>query len=296
MKNWKKLSISVAVAAAVMTSGIAMSAYADAQNNSISKPAKTENNTAAPAQQAEETAVATAEPTAEPQVQASESETQALREAFLGAQETALQMGKFPAEYGEQTGTTAEMTEEERNACVQAYTKKVEQYYASGSACRQSYIEQNEALLRNVYQTKVNYLMDGGVLDCDLTEALVSTDGTTATVKATWTEWNKWVEQNEAGQYEVTAPVNRNTATVTMVKEEGCWKIQSTDDLCMECADDVTDKLSTLDAGAGVLSEMEQAQEICGNSYATFTEALAAAKTIDGNGINPYSILEKYSE
>lgn len=241
MKNWTKVFVSAVVVAAVAASGLAISAFAKQQNQ--------------------------------------ETETEAVKASFIGAQETSLEMGSFTAPDGDTTGTTAGMTDEQLDACISDYTAKVERYYALDNSCRETYAAQNEALLRTGYQSKVNYTVAGGVLDCALENVKISDDGNTATANATWTVWNEWVEQNDEGQYIVTAPVNQCTAAITMVKEDDSWKLQKTDALQMTDAD----------AAEGEVSE--QAKEICSATYATFTEALDAAKSIDASAVNPFPAL-----
>lgn len=260
MKHWKKAAISAIVVSAAAISGLAMNALADSRE---------------------------------------EREIEDLKAAFVGAEETLLDMSAVTFPAAEETGTTAGMTEQELDACVADYTARIERYYSDSHPSKQQYIAQHEALVRDALQTEVSYLVDGGVLDCELNNVEISDDGNTATFDAYWIDWNNWAEQAEDGSYEVTAPIGDNSAAITMVKEGGCWKLLKTENYRMGYADEAIDEISgakasmAADEADSVTAAFEKAQEICQTSYDTFDEALAAAKTIDADKINPYPILEK---
>ena len=267
MKHWKKSIVSGVLVAAVAVSGLAVNALADSRE---------------------------------------ERELEEIKTAFVGAEETCLDMGKFTSPSAEQTGTTAGMSEEELDACIADYTARMNQYFAEGYVSRQENIETHEILVREAYQTEVSYLVDGGVLDCELSDVQISADGNTATFQAHWTDWNNWAEQTEDGTYRVIAPINENSATITMVKEDGLWKLLKTDDYYMGYADEAVDAISdeevcadagiTADEAASVTEAYDETQDICQTSYSTFQEALAAAKSIDVNAMNPYPLLEQTTE
>lgn len=225
------------------------------------------------------------------------AETQQIQAAFVGAQETLLEMGKFSATSEPVTGTTADLTEEECSANIQAYTDKVNLYYSENSRVRQTYIDQYAALINDVYKNKVDYTVDCGVLDCDLNRVSYSDNGNTATIQVTFTVYNKWVGETDSDQFDVAAPINKSQATVVMVKEEGNWKLLETKDWNMGYADDAAEKLQAKAATASNDSELsetvqaiQEAQEICITEYPTFQEALDAANQIDAREINPFAL------
>lgn len=266
MKHWKKSIVSGVLVAAVVASGLAVNALADSRE---------------------------------------EQEMEALKTAFVGAEETVLDMSEISSPKAESTGTTAGMSEEELNACIADYTARVEQYFSDSHPAKQHYIEQHEAVIRNSSQ-EVYYLVDGGVLSCELSNIQISDDGNTATFQADWSCWNNWAEQAEDGTYQVTAPINNCSATITMVKEGGLWKLLKTEDHYVSDANEAIDAISdeevyadagiTADEAASVTEAYDETQDICQTSYSTFQEALAAAKSIDVNAMNPYPLLEQTTE
>lgn len=268
MNRWKRLTISGLIIAAASMSCLAMTALADSRE---------------------------------------EQEMEALKTAFIGAEETLLDMGKFSAPSAETLGTTAGMSEQELNDNVADYAERMERYYSKNYTTRQLKIEENETLLRDIYKTDISYLVDGGVLDCDLRDVHISDDGDTATFVAYWVSWNMWVDrsndQNPYGLYQVTVPIEDDSATITMVKEDGCWKLLETDNFYKGEGPSVEEAREML-AVDGTLSEeaeakldaYEKSRQIHMTPYATFAEALAAAKTIDGNEINPYPPMSEYPD
>lgn len=225
------------------------------------------------------------------------AETQQIQAAFVGAQEVLLEMGKFHSESPSITGTTSDLTEEVRAANIKAYTDKVKQYYSENSTVRQKYIDKYTFLIDDAYKTKVNYIVDCGVLDCDLNRVSYSDNGNTATIQVTFTVYNKWVGETDSDQFDVAAPINKSQATVVMVKEDGNWKLLETKDWNMGYADNAAEKLQAKAATASNDSELsetvqaiQEAQEICITEYPTFQEALDAANQIDAREINPFAL------
>lgn len=266
MKHWKKSIVSGVLVAAVAVSGLAVNALADSRE---------------------------------------ERELEEIKTAFVGAEETVLDMSEISSPKAESTGTTAGMSEEELNACIADYTARVEQYFSDSHPAKQHYIEQHEAVIRDDSQ-EVYYLANGGVLSCELNNVQISDDGNTATFGVYWVDWNQWVEQTEDGSFQVTTALGDNSATITMVKESGLWKLLETDDFIMGYADEAVEEISdkdvyadagiTADEAASVTEAYDETQDICQTSYSTFQEALAAAKSIDVNAMNPYPLLEQTTE
>ena len=190
-------------------------------------------------------------------------EAEAVKEAFIGSQEISYQIGQFESE----NGKTDLLTEQQLQAYIDAFDAKMDQYYAESNVCRQTYKETNEKILREIGKREVSYLAEGGVLDCTFSNVSISEDGQTATVKAVCRVWGNWIETNDNGKLEISAPINQNTMTATMVKEDGLWKLQHIDEMQVEFAAHATDELGDQ---AGL------------TEYETFDEALAAA-----NSLNP---------
>ena len=129
-------------------------------------------------------------------------------------------------------------------------------------------------------------------------------------------DWENSVEQNEYGQIEVTAPIEQDTMSVTMVKEDGQWKLQSIDDmLAWFGTDAITDlqdaEQNAREKGKSIFNEEQQKQmqvfdeyeqKTLFAEYDSFSEALQVAESIDPYEVNPFplwnemggSSLEKY--
>lgn len=220
-------------------------------------------------------------------------ETKQIQNAYIQAQDAALEIGKFSFDgFSPVTGKSSDLSEEERTACIKAYTDKVNQYYAKDNPVRQQYIDLHALYVNDVCRKKVDYVVDSGVLDSETDEISFSKDRTQATMDISFTIWNKSIEQTESGKYAVSAPVNKVRATVVMVKEDGNWKFLKSTDSFVD--DGMTDawlphikelfrKKDTSDAG------WNRVQRICGTEYDTFAEALRAAGQIHADEANPYT-------
>ena len=160
------------------------------------------------------------------------------------------------------------------------------------------------------------YTVDGGVLDCTCRHIKLSADGTSATMDVVCVIWGNWVEQNEEGQIEVTAPTGQDTMSVTMVKEDGQWKLQAINDMVAWFGmDAITDlqaaEQNASEKGKSIFNEEqkkqmqvfeEYKQKTLFTEYDSFSEALQVAESIDPHEINPFplwnekggSSLEKY--
>ena len=226
-------------------------------------------------------------------------EAEAVKEAFIGSQDISYQIGYFESE----NGKTDILTEEQIQPYIDDFNRKMDQYYAESNICRQTYKETNEKILREIGKNKVEYLVNAGVRDCTFRNVSISENGQTATVKAVCTSWGNWVEENENGQLEVTAPIGRDTITATMVKEDGLWKLKQIDDMYAEFASDVIYQLEEQNDSASTASmhSSEQAEQMeaideyveqtCLTEYDTFDEALAVAESLDPDEINPFQLL-----
>lgn len=226
-------------------------------------------------------------------------EVEAVKEAFIGSQDISYQIGYFESE----NGKTDMLTEEHIQAYIDDFNTKMDQYYAESNVCRQTYKETNEKILCEIGKNRVCYVADAGVLDYTFRNVNISEDGQTATVKAVCQVWGNWVEQNENDKLEVTAPINQNTITATMVKEDGLWKLQNIDEMNVEFAGDAINELEeqreeTVAISAYSDDQVKQMETIdeyveqtCLTEYETFDEALAVAESLNPDEINPFKLL-----
>lgn len=181
-------------------------------------------------------------------------ETKDVQTAFLGAMETQMQIGCYPSE----TGSPADLTEQERAELQNAYASRVEQYYTEGNPCRERYIALNEDFL-TASDSDVAYSVSSGVADCRFDSVRLSADRMTAVVQAQTVVWDKRISGNSEQKFSVELPVNRDTITATMKKENGEWKLDSIDSQISLPADN----------------------EVGGEHYPTFEAARQAADNID---------------
>ncbi len=114
----------------------------------------------------------------------------------------------------------------------------------------------------------------------------------------------------------MTAPIEQDTMSVTMVKEDGQWKLKSIDDMIAFFGTDAITDLQKAqqkanEKGKSIFNEEQQKQmqvfeeyeqKTLFTEYDSFSEALQAAESIDPHEINPFplwnemggSSLEKY--
>ena len=240
------------------------------------------------------------------------SEDEAIKEAFIGSQNIAHQIGYFESD----NGKTDQLSEEQIQGYIDDFNAGMDKYYSSDNICRQTYKETNEQYLRKNAKDTVLYTVDGGVLDCTCRHIKLSADGTSATMDVILVDWENSVEQNEYGQIEVTAPIEQDTMSVTMVKEDGQWKLQSIDDMIAFFGTDAMTDLQAAEQkasekGKSIFNEEQQKQmqvfeeyeqKTYFTEYDSFSEALQVAESIDPYEVNPFplwnemggSSLEKY--
>ena len=240
------------------------------------------------------------------------SEDEAIKEAFIGSQNISQQIGHFESD----NGKTDQLSDEQIQEYIDDFNAKMDKYYSSDNICRQTYKEINEQRLRKDAKDTVMYKVDGGVLDCTCSHIKLSADGTSATMHVEYVEWGNWVEQNEEGQIKVIAPTGQTSTDVTMVKEDGQWKLQSMGQESLLSGSDAISDLQEAEQksdakGRAVAYSAEQQEQLqvfneyqqkTYTEYDNFSEALKAAESIDPNEINPFplwnemggSSLEKY--
>ena len=240
------------------------------------------------------------------------SEDEAIKEAFIGSQNISQRIGYFESD----NGKTDQLSDEQIQEYIDDFNAKMDKYYSANNVCRQTYKEINEQRLRKDAKDVVYYKVDGGVLDCTCRHIKLSADGTSATMDVILVDWENSVEQNEYGQIEVTAPIEQDTMSVTMVKEDGQWKLQSIDDMLAWFGADAIANLRDAEQnananGKSIFNEEQQKQmqvfeeyeqKTYFTEYDSFSEALQIAESIDPYEVNPFplwnemggSSLEKY--
>lgn len=99
--------------------------------------------------------------------------------------------------------------------------------------------------------------------DCRFDSVRLSADRMTAVVQAQTVVWDKRISGNPEQGFSVELPVNRDTITATMKKENSVWKLDSID--------------SQISLAAAVPAD----DEVCKERYPTFETARQAADSID---------------
>lgn len=242
------------------------------------------------------------------------SEDEAIKEAFIGSQNMFQQIGHFESD----NGKTDQLSDEQIQSYIDRFNTGIDTYYSLDNPSRENYKEQNERVLRERAKDVVDCKVDGGVLSCTAENIRLSEDRKSATMHVVFVEWGNWVEENEDGQIEVSAPTGQLSANVTMVKEDGKWKLRSMNQADLLFGADAISDLQEAEQKASakgrsatsVYSAEQQEQMQAFNEYQqktyteydNFSEALKAAESIDPNEINPFplwnemggSSLEKY--
>ena len=229
-----------------------------------------------------------------------DSEDEAIKEAFIGSQNISQRIGYFESD----NGKTDQLSEEQIQGYIDDFIAEMDKYYSADNICRQTYKEINEQRLRKDAKNTVMYKVDGGVVDCTCSNIELSEDGASATMDVILVDWGNWVEQNEEGQIEVTAPIEQDSMNVTMVKEDGQWKLQAINDMVAwfgtDAISDLQDAEQNANAnGKSIFNEEqkkqmqvfeEYEQKTYFTEYDSFSEALKAAESIDPNEINPFPL------
>ena len=241
------------------------------------------------------------------------SEDEAIKEAFIGSQNISQRIGYFESD----NGKTDQLSEEQIQGYIDDFNAEMDKYYSADNVCRQTYKEINEQYLRKNAKDTIMYTVDGGVLDCTCRHIKLSADGTSATMDVVLVDWGNWVEQNEEGQIKVIAPTGQTSTDVTMVKEDGQWKLQAINDMVAWFGADAISDLQETEQkasakGRAVAYSAEQQEQMrvfdeyeqktLGTEYDSFSEALKVAESIDPYEVNPFplwnemggSSLEKY--
>ena len=177
-------------------------------------------------------------------------EAKNVQTAFLGAMETQMQIGCYPSE----TSAPADLAERERTELQTAYASRMERYYTEENPCRRRYED-----FLTACDSDMEYSVSGGVADCRFDRVKLSADRMTAVVQAQTFVWDKRISGNPEQGFSVELPVNRDTVTATMKKENGEWKLDS-----------IASQIS-----------LPADNTVCRERYPTFETARQAADSID---------------
>ena len=228
------------------------------------------------------------------------SEDEAIKEAFISSQNMFQQIGHFESD----NGKTDQLSEEQIQSYIDRFNTGVDSYYSLDNPSRENYKELNERVLRECAKDVVDYKADGGVLSCTAENIKLNEDRTSATMHVVFVEWGNWVEENEEGQIEVTAPTGQISADVTMVKEDGQWKLRSMEQADLFFGSDAISDLQEAEQkasakGKSIFHEEQQKQmqvfeeyeqKTLFTEYDSFSEALQAAESIDPYEVNPFPL------
>ena len=203
-------------------------------------------------------------------------------------------------------GLTSSLTDAEIKDLMAQYNEQVDLYYAEGNSCRTFYKWLYKDYLTRSLKTNVENCVDAGVSRCDISSIRLDKGGTKAYVSAEVTLWNKFVEQKEgATGYSVINPVDRLLLEVTMIKEDGTWKLLATDtDIVLASGYDdylMNDKNNLLESclqraamsdtkEKEILSEIAHSKEILSRTYDTYQDALNALDEIDIENGNYFAL------
>ena len=221
---------------------------------------------------------------------ASGEEANSVYDAMIGAKNVQLALGAYVSE----DGTTAQLTDVEIQAQLDAYNAEVDRYYALDNVCREEYKDWNETMLRESYVDETFYRLEGGVLDYQVHNLEFNSEKTEATLKLTATLYNKWISETEDGDYWIQCCAGNTEMTAVLVKEDGDWKLLRYDSYQKQENWMPQDILSDHDTAAYAASteadaEALEAGELANAEYDNFADAVEAANRIHVADICPLS-------
>lgn len=220
------------------------------------------------------------------------AEADAVYEALLGAENTRLALGVYESD----TGTTAELSETELQAQIDAYNAQVNQYYAVSSPCYDSYKETHASCLRDSFADMAFYRVEGGVLDYEIHSLSFDDTKTRATVEMNLVSYNNWVVETETHNYTVQCCAGEVELTALMVKEGDMWKFERHEEyhkLDNWIPQDVLNS-ETAEIGLYSMPEAQQADvmeaaNLTSTEYTSFADAIRAASQIQVEEICPFT-------
>lgn len=212
--------------------------------------------------------------------------------AVCGVFETQAEMGMFVSE----DGLTSSLTQEEINNLIDEYDKKVDKYYSKANPCNVNYKWLNREYLNNTYKKVIDNCIDAGISDYKIVEIKFSEDQQKADVEIVFTAWNKWVVQ-DGENYQVLNPVNRDRANVTMIIEDGQWKLEKINSYIKgingysELSKDDMINMPVNMSNDNVISKIKNSENVLTQEYDSFEDAFMAAQAIDIENGNYFALV-----
>lgn len=225
-------------------------------------------------------------------VSASQEDISAISRAVCGVFKTQAEMGMFVS--GD--GSTSSLTQEDIDNLIEEYDKKVDKYYSKNNPCNTNYKWLNREYLNNTYKKVIDNCIDAGILDYKIVEIKFSENQKKADVEVVFTAWNKWVVQY-GEKYHVLNPVNRDRSNVTMILEDGQWKLQKINSYIKgingytELSESEMLSMSAKMNQSNFIRKIKNNENILTKEYSNFKDAFIAAQSIDVENGNYFALV-----
>ena len=200
---------------------------------------------------------------------------QEIKSALIGAVQVQLDAGRFESENGLAPAVDSAAYQEN----IDAFHQNVDQFYAAGNPCRESYKETHEELLAGALQSTVGYTVNNGILNCEIIGVTPDENGSDIIVEAQLSEYSTWIEE-ESGVFKILAPLNVERIKAKMTFEEGSWKVLDTISSDMLFMGNVKEAKQENVTTALTAKDVDKISHVTEKEYGTFSEALAAAQQI----------------
>lgn len=229
-------------------------------------------------------------------------EQESIRDAVAGSMETLISLGKYESS----DGSNRTLSIEEKQRYIQEYNTKVDRYYSRDHAAYALYKSWNEEYLTSESIQAEENCIDAGVSDVRLLSIDFDSQYREAEVEAYVTCWNKWVTMDK-DSYGVACPVSRTYVKLRLVFEDGFWKL--IENIEFIPSDNAYDRQAVEQEYKRMVPGMEEKpinrhesdeieesidlnQRIMSTKYATYQEAVEAAKSLDVVKGNYYAYYE----
>lgn len=196
------------------------------------------------------------------------TEISLIEDSIIKAAVVSMEVGIAPENVLSQ-GFDKPLASSQKASATALFETRLSSAFASDSPYIQRYSEANDISL-NAAGEKRDVTIEAGVSYCEVTKSDF-TDDNHAIVTSVTDTWTKRINKNERGGYIITVPLNRDTQTIEMVKEDGVWKVVE----CLSWHKEFVDGEDT-----GVLSDSQAAElsELY-KEYSNYTDAFAAAQS-----------------